>query len=30
VSEIDNRRRFSAFYQLKSADLGFRVARYGP
>ena len=30
VSEVDNRKRFSAFYLLKSAELGFRVARYGP
>jgi formylglycine-generating enzyme required for sulfatase activity len=30
VDEVDNRRRFSGFYQLRSAELGFRVARFGP
>ena len=29
VSTVDNRSRTAAFYLLKSADLGFRVARYG-
>ena len=30
ATSVDNRTRFSAFYQLKSAELGFRIARYGP
>ena len=29
-NEVTNRTRQGAFYQLKSAEIGFRVARYGP
>ena len=27
--DVDNRARFSSFYLLKSAEVGFRIARYG-
>ncbi len=30
IDELNNRSRFSAFYQLKSAEIGFRVVRQGP